>query len=110
MKTRLQELRKAAGYRSAESFAERMGIKVKTLRNYEQGVTDFSLDFACNVCNVLGCTLDELVGREVDPVTGHFVMTLNTLDERDRGVLAALAEQMAAKRAVEYDAAEDHGA
>lgn len=106
MITRLKELRKAAGYKTAEAFADRMGMKVKTLRNYEQGVTDYTLEFACEVCNVLGCTLDELAGRERDLDTGRFVSTLESLDKRDRDVLSALAEQMAAKPTIEYSSVE----
>lgn len=63
MKTRLKELRKRAGYGSAEAFAEKVGISVHTYRKYEQGTIDLYLDTACDLAEALGCTLEELMGR-----------------------------------------------
>lgn len=64
METRLKEIRKAKGFKSAKAFAESIGMQEKTYRNYEQGVRNLYLDVACELCTALGCTLDELVGRE----------------------------------------------
>lgn len=64
MKTMLKELRKAAGWKSARSFAEHVGIPFDTYSSYEQGRRNFMLDTAVMFCNELGCTLDELAGRE----------------------------------------------
>lgn len=66
METRLQELRKAAGWKSAKAFAEHIGISVRTYTNYEQGARNLMLDTAVMLCNELGCTLDDLVGRTVE--------------------------------------------
>lgn len=59
----LQMLRKSRGFKSAKAFAETAGIKVATYTTYEQGRYAMSLDTACVVADILGVTLDELVGR-----------------------------------------------
>lgn len=68
METKLKEIRKARGYKSARAFAESIGMQEKTYRNYEQGSRNLYLDVACELCNALGCTLDELVGNEREPI------------------------------------------
>lgn len=64
MKTRLQELRKAAGYKSANAFADHMGLKRGTYTDYEQGRISISLEQAWAFADEFNCTLDELAGRE----------------------------------------------
>lgn len=48
----LQEMRKRAGYKSAEAFAKYMGMPYGTYRNYEQGVR--SMSFRLKPCRT-GC-------------------------------------------------------
>lgn len=67
MKTRLKELRKARGYKSARAFSEYLGIPENTYRKYEQEERNLYLEVACKLCDALGCTLDELAGREKRP-------------------------------------------
>ncbi|MBR2681633.1 MAG: helix-turn-helix transcriptional regulator [Atopobiaceae bacterium] len=62
---RLQEMRKAAGYKSAREFAEHMGMSVSTYTGYEQGRIKLSLATAWLLADELGCTIDKLAGREV---------------------------------------------
>lgn len=64
MKTRLQELRKAAGFKSANAFADHMEIKRGTYTDYEQGRIGLSLEQAWIFADVFDCSLDELAGRE----------------------------------------------
>lgn len=64
MKTNLQELRKAAGYGSARAFAEAVGISVNTYTGYEQDRIKLTLEKAWQLADALGCTLDELAGRD----------------------------------------------
>ena len=90
MKTRLKELRKAAGWRTAEDFAKHIGIPTKTYRNYEQGVRNLYLDVACELCDALGCTLDELAGRET---------AAPVLSPRERAVVDAYRHEDATGRA-----------
>lgn len=68
MKTNLQAIRKAAGYKSAVAFAKALGINEHTYTAYEQGRIPFTLEQACEFADVLGCTLDELAGREAPEV------------------------------------------
>ena len=63
MKTNLQALRKAAGFKSARAFAEHIGMNLRTYTSYEQGEAVMSLEVAWNLANVLNCSLDELAGR-----------------------------------------------
>lgn len=64
MKTQLQNIRKARGFRSARDFANHIGIKPSTYTDYEQGRRVFSLEKAWEFADVLDCTLDELAGRD----------------------------------------------
>ena len=68
MKTRLQELRKAAGFKSANAFADHMEIKRGTYTDYEQGRIALSLEQAWIFADEFDCTLDELAGRDRAPV------------------------------------------
>lgn len=63
-KTNLQAMRMRAGYRSAKAFAEHMGIPVGTYTNYEQGKAQYTLVQAWEFADELGCTIDEIAGRE----------------------------------------------
>lgn len=67
MKTRLQAMRKRAGFKSAKAFAEHMGLNVYTYTDYEQGRISLTLEQAWEFADVLGCTLDELAGRDFQP-------------------------------------------
>lgn len=67
MKTNLQAMRKKAGYRSARAFAEHIGMNVATYTDYEQGRHSFTLEKAWEFADLLGCSLDELAGRQWPP-------------------------------------------
>ena len=69
MKTNLQKLRKAAGFRSAKDFADYAGVNPGTYTNYEQGKRELSLERAWFYADLLHCSLDELAGREFHPKT-----------------------------------------
>ena len=96
----LQALRKRAGYRSAAAFAEVLGIKVGTYTSYEQGEAAFSYETAWDLADVLGCSLDELGGREWPPggaqaLTGeerNLVDSYRRMDPPDREKLQGVAE------------------
>jgi len=64
MKTNLKQLRKKAGWSNANDFAKSIGMSAKTYRNYEQGVRNMGLDVACEICNALGCSINDLVSIE----------------------------------------------
>jgi len=90
MKTRLQELRKGAGYKSAKSFAEHLGMNVGTYTSYEQGTRQMPMDVACDICDALGCSLDELAGRT--PRINYHTMSLEGLSEQGRKDVEDFAE------------------
>lgn len=64
MKTQLQRIRKERGFKSAKAFAEHIGMSKDTYTNYEQGARPITLELAWEFADVLGCTLDELAGRD----------------------------------------------
>lgn len=78
MKTNLKELRKAAGWSNADDFAKHLGIPAKTYRNYEQGVRSMNLEVACDICNALGCTLNDI--RNVDELKMQYMLL--SLDDK----------------------------
>lgn len=96
MRTALQKMRKAAGYKSAQEFANKMGINVKTYTNHEQGGS-FSLAQAWEYADALGCTIDDIAGREhvPDELTAderHVIDAMRSTDERGRDVIVAIAD------------------
>lgn len=60
MKTQLQAMRKRAGYKSAKSFADHIGMPVGTYTDYEQGRRMFTLERAREFADALDCSLHEL--------------------------------------------------
>lgn len=83
MKTRLQELRKAAGFKSAKAFAEHYGINLNTYTGYEQG-KPLSLEQAWAFADFFDCSLDELAGRDRPKwdYADHQQAQLNAMYER----------------------------
>lgn len=60
---RIQECRKAAGFRSARAAAEALGMSVGTYTAYEQERREMSVTVAWKIADGFGCTIDDLVGR-----------------------------------------------
>lgn len=68
MASALQELRKAAGYKTAKEFATELDIPATTYGRYEADPKKIPLSSAWNIADALGCTIDAVVGRsEPDP-------------------------------------------
>ena len=67
MKTTLQEMRRKAGFKSARAFAESIPMNPVTYTQYEQGIRNFTLEKAWEFADLLGCSLDELAGRQWPP-------------------------------------------
>ena len=63
MQTKLKEIRKSRGF-TGEQIAERLGVSQSTISAWETGRTPFSLEQACQLADILRCTLDELAGRK----------------------------------------------
>lgn len=96
MKKGLQEMRTAAGFTSANDFADFMGINRKTYTNHEQ-TGRFSLLQAWEYADALGCTIDDVAGREFEPdqltdEEQHVIDSMRATDERGREVITSVAE------------------
>ena len=59
-----KELRKArlrAGFRSAQGFAEKIGLEPHTYRKYERGKTHPNFEVLVRICENLGVTPNDLI-------------------------------------------------
>lgn len=63
MASALQQLRKAAGYKSAKEFGAQMGIPHATYARYESSPEKIPLQAAWSLADKLGCSIDVIVGR-----------------------------------------------
>lgn len=62
MNIQLMQLRKRAGYKNRDAFAEKLGVNKHTYRSWETGAAMMSLEQAYNCAVLLGCTIDEIAG------------------------------------------------
>ena len=85
MKTNLKQVRKAAGWSNADDFARSINMAPKTYRNYEQGIRQIGLDVASDICNALGCSINDLVTEQVSYA---FVRLNDELSDDERELLA----------------------
>lgn len=67
MKLQLMRLRKEAGYKNRDDFAAALGINPLTYKGWETGRTRLKLEDACDIADLLRCSLDELAGRDFAP-------------------------------------------
>lgn len=95
MKTNLQEMRRKASFKSARAFAESIPMNPVTYTQYEQGIRNFTLEKARDFADLLGCSLDELAGRQwppegasasADPGESSLVSAYRELSEEGREV------------------------
>lgn len=70
MASNLLELRKAAGYKNANDFAEGHGIPASTYARYESNPDKIPMDRAWQLADALGTTIDAIVGRETPDPAG----------------------------------------
>lgn len=63
MDLKLMQLRKAAGYKNRDDFADHLNISRRKYKGWESQETNMSFTQACMVADALGCSLDELAGR-----------------------------------------------
>lgn len=99
MKTNLQAVRKAAGYKSAKAFAEHMGMSVGTYTQYEQGQISLSLEKAWEFADALDCSLDELAGRKRprkfgDPMQSALNESYENMNSHGRETLVSVARSL----------------
>ena len=68
MASNLLKLRKAAGYKNASEFAEAHEIPASTYARYESNPDKIPMERAWQLADILGTTIDAIVGREIpDP-------------------------------------------
>ena len=60
---KLKELRNAKGM-TGEELGRAIGVSAPTIYNWEAERVNMTIAQACSICDVLGCTLDQLAGRE----------------------------------------------
>lgn len=112
MQTKLQEFRKAAGFKSAKAFAEHLGMNPRTYTNYEQGRSGMDIELLWSFADFFGCTVDELIGRSVptpsmaDPIQRAIADAYEQMNEQGRSRLAEHAEMMA--KSGMFAKSEDH--
>lgn len=118
MKTNLQAMRKKAGYRSARAFAEHIGMNVATYTDYEQGRHSFTLEKAWEFADLLGCSLDELAGRQwppegaaapADPRREALLASYDQLNDDGRTIASEAVASMARDPLRRADAGEGGG-
>ena len=95
----LQQARRAAGFKSARSFADHMGISVNTYTGYEQGRIAFSIEQAWDFAEALGTDIDTLVGHEAarafaDPAQAALNGYWESMNQKGRTALLGTAELM----------------
>lgn len=64
MGIRLKEMRERAGYKSQKEAAAAFGVGYTRWNNWETEKNFMPIDVASNLCDFLGCTMDELAGSE----------------------------------------------
>lgn len=83
---RLIELRKSKKY-SQEELAKLIGVHPNILGRYERGEVKPSIDIAVSLADVLGVSLDYLVGKadiEYDKDIANRILTIQKLPENDK--------------------------
>lgn len=102
MNLQLMRLRKEAGYKSRRLVADALGISERKYKSWETEEVRLTLDDACDIADLLHCTLDELAGRDFQPtaysdprqqVLNH---SYSLLDEKSKGDLAGIASSFTA--------------
>lgn len=118
MKTTLQEMRRKAGFKSARAFAESIPMNPVTYTQYEQGIRNFTLEKAWEFADLLGCSLDELAGRQwppegasasADPRREALLASYDLLNDDGRTIASETVASMARDPLRRADAGEGGG-
>lgn len=102
MELQLEQLRKAAGYKSRKAFADAFGTNERQIKAWECGERKLRLSDAYDLAEFLHCTLDELAGREWSPpaYSDNRQQALNhsysMLNDKSKGELAGFANSLTA--------------
>lgn len=104
MNLQLMRLRKEAGFKSRKALADALGddYSERRIKSWEDGDRMLSLKQACDIADLLHCTLDELAGRSFqpaeysDPRQQSLNYSYSLLDDRSKGELAGIASTFTA--------------
>lgn len=100
----LKKQRIAAGYSSYKAFAEVAGMAPARYYGYESGSRGLKVSDACKIADILGITLDELVGRDFRPEhessgfdalpieEAKLIMDWRSLDDRGRETVESVMD------------------
>ncbi len=91
----LKEIRRAAGFNSARSFAESLGISVPTYTRYEKDPERIPTRAAWELADRLGTTIDQIVGRDASlpqKAEGEVQRAFDELSSRSQEELLDLIE------------------
>ena len=69
MQLNLRQLRKTAGYKSREEFAEVLGVSKYTFRSWETGVTTMNIEQLWQCCVALNVSPNEMLDWESPPAS-----------------------------------------
>lgn len=107
MASTLQELRKEAGYRTAKEFAVAIDVPATTYSRYEANPERIPLSAAWKIADVLGCSIDAVVGREhveVSEMRGDFQRFYDALSPDSRRLMDAFRDFLASREESAADA------
>lgn len=96
MELRLKELRKQAKINQTE-LAKKIGTTQRVVSSWETGETTLSVEDACKIATALGCTLDELAGRETQGIDPSLARNYRALGPEGRAALVATSDALAEK-------------
>ena len=115
LRDKLGELRRNAGYKTQDSFAQALDVSLETVRNWEQGKTLPEYNALLQICLLLDCSIDYLFGiipeqnysiRQVVAVTGLSEKAVENLvhfqDLGNGGLIDVLSLILAHPRTSEY--------
>lgn len=105
MTIRLMALRKQAGYKSRDAFAESIGVNRHTYKSWETGKVPMNTDQLLMIADALDCSCDAILGREVrqdydDPMERELHKVWRGLDVERRERLLSDARDMAVAQAL----------
>ncbi len=94
----LKQFRKARGATQTE-LADTIGTTMRVMSAWERGETSLPLEDACRIADALGCSVDELCGREIersyiDPEQAALNGYYESMSEAGRATLVESARLM----------------
>ena len=89
----IQDLRRERGFLSATEFAAALGVSRSSVSRYDKEPDSISLKVAWAMADLLGCTIDEVVGRRpVAPARGSVQQAYDELSAESRALVTDFVE------------------